>query len=76
MGMASAHNGNGDPAQQPRYDLDAGAACEISSRSTSPRVGEPTMPPKRVHLSAAAALANRIASDSGRPSARARANAA
>jgi hypothetical protein len=60
---------------RPNQPLTRGSP-DINSRSTSSRVGEPTMPPKRVHLSAAAALANRIASDSGRPSARARANAA
>ena len=43
--------------------------------STSARVGAPRRPPKRVHLSAAAALANRAASTTARPSPIASANA-
>ena len=78
FGVAPADQAHADP------HTIAGALLEplyralsrlTSNSSTSVRVGARAIPPKRVHLTAAAAVANDSASHSSRPSASASANA-
>jgi len=65
-----------DSGRELRRQKRALAQPRASSASTSARFGAPMLPPKRVHLIAAAAEPKRIAVTSSRPSASAKATPA